>query len=119
MIEILPATADLTEAYYGNRPRRTFRGWVGVLDGKPVGVCGIYREDGQPYAFSEFRNCVDRKTIVRAIRLMVEAMDAVKGPLLAIENKDAPTAPGLLKRLGFVPTDRSGPDGRILVRVAA
>lgn len=116
--EIVPATPELTEAYFGRKSDKTFRGWVGVLDGKPVGLCGIYNDGGYPVVFGDIAPELRpyRKTIVEGIRRVRRMMDESRLPVMAVMSREEPTAPALLAKLGFVPTGREIDDGPVFER---
>lgn len=115
---LVPATLELAEAYYGRKPPHTFQGLVCVDGDRPLGVCGIYRDEGHAFAFSEFSEELrpHKRILVQAVRAMVEMMDAAPAVVFAIENRGEPLAPDLLRRVGFVPTGKDAPGGRIMVR---
>lgn len=105
-LNIVPATAELVERYAGQAPPFTFRGHVGILDGKVIGLGGIYWRDGQPVIFAEFAEGVARKYRAQAFRFLEEEFDRHSGLLFAICDSAFTSAPGLLDRLGFRPTAR-------------
>lgn len=115
---VVPATPELTEAYFGRRSEKTFRGYVALLDGKPVGLCGIYNDGGHPVAFGDIGPELRpyRKTIVEGIRRVRRMMDESRLPVMAVMSREEPTAPALLAKLGFVPTGREIEDGPVMVR---
>lgn len=106
MIEFVPASSALAQAFYGKPWPFSFRGWVCLIEGEPAGICGLYNHDGHPVAFSDigerFRN--RRKAIVRGIHLVRDMIEASPIPVYAKANPDAPTAPAVLAKLGFRPT---------------
>lgn len=107
MVEIVPATQELADAYYRRVPH-TFRGWAAVEDGRPLGFAGLYREGAHLVAFSdyapEFRERPGhRKVMARGVRLVEKMMDEARRPVFAEANGHERTAPGLLRRLGFAP----------------
>ncbi len=118
-IQFVEATPALVTAYYGKPAPFTFRGHVAVLDGKPVGVGGVYYDRGNPVAFSDMGEEMRgrKRDIVRAIRLLKQQFDASKASLLAIANRDEATSQNLLMRLGFQPTGRETEHGPVMVRL--
>jgi len=116
--EIVPATPEIVEAYYGKRPARTFRGYAALLDGKPVGLAGIYDDGGYRTVFGDIAPELRpyRKTLARGVQIVRDLMAEQKAPIYAVESPDEPTAPALLAKLGFVPTGREVDDGKIMVR---
>lgn len=115
--EIVQATPELIGAYYGKKPPHSLRGYVALLDGRPVGVAGIYYEDNRPVAFSDMLPELRayRRVLVRGVRLVEQMMDRTALPVSAVINEGEPTAPDLLKRLGFVPAGEI-PAGKLMVR---
>jgi hypothetical protein len=115
---LIPATRELAEAYYGQKPPHTFQGLICVDEGRPLGVCGLYRDEGHVFAFSEFSEELrpHRRVLVQAVRAMVDMMDASPVTVFAIENREEPLAADLLRRVGFVPTGAEVPGGRVMVR---
>lgn len=116
---IVPATPGLVAHYLGKAPPYSFRGWIALRDGVPVGMAGIYDENGTKVAFSEFRPDMQpsKRTMVKGVRLVRQMMGAIKRPVFAICNPDLPTAPNLLARLGFLSTGEHSERGEIMVRV--
>lgn len=120
-IEFVDATPALVEAYYGKPAPFTFRGHVALLDGKPVGVGGVYYDDGNPVAFSDMGEEMRarKRDIVRAIRLLKRQFDASKAALYAVASREEATSQSLLARLGFQPTGRMTEHGPLMVRMSA
>jgi len=99
--------ADAREFYGGNDPIRTFNGVVGLEDGKPIALAGVYRDKMAFVAFTHFK--VDPKKYKREI---VEGakifMDQVlpRYPLVwaVIDEKSQGNDPAsFIKRFGFKP----------------
>ena len=112
------ATSDLVRAYYGGPAPFTFRGYVALLDGKPIGVGGIYYDNDRPVAFSDMapEMRARKRDVARAIRVLKSQFDACKATLFVIANKSEPTAPRLLAKLGFEETGTETEHGPVLVR---
>lgn len=112
------ATQSLVERYYGARPPISFRGYVAVLDGEPIGVGGVYRTGGLWVAFSEMKDEMRPfvKARARAARLLVNFADRLGVTVHAVEDPNEPTSPGLLKKLGFEKTGMVTDMGELLVR---
>lgn len=102
-LEILPATPELVREFAGKAPPYTFRGHAGLLDGKVVGLGGIFYRDGLPVVFAEFTPGLARRHRAQAFRFLEEQFDLWKGRLFAICDSEFDSAPGLLQRLGFAP----------------
>lgn len=118
--EFLPATRDLAEAYYGKPPPFTFRGHVAVLDGRPVGIAGIFQYGDVPVVFSEMKEEMLPLTRdkARGIALVRGMLKDRKGPTWAVADPAYATATRLLGKLGFVPTGQEIEYGPLWVREA-
>lgn len=103
-LEIVPATLELVQQFRGRPPPFTFKGHVGLLDGKVVGLGGIFFRDGVPVIFAEFDPGLPRRHRARAFRFLEEEFDKWTGMLFAVCDSGFASAPGLLDRLGFRPT---------------
>lgn len=114
MTEIVAATTALAEAWQGRPPAYSLKGWVALRDGKPLGMAGVYWIDGTPIAFSEWRDDLDRRTRVRAVRLVMGLIRGIRMPVYAVCGEHSGA---LLARLGFVPTGRDAMGGPLLVRM--
>lgn len=114
----MPATQALAEQYWGGRPPFSFRGFMAVLDGAPVGVAGTHRALGRVWAFSDFKEALRpfRKTRVVAVRLMLKLLDSFPCPVYAVASPVEETAGPLLTRVGFRPTGETFEGNVILVR---
>jgi hypothetical protein len=113
------ATPELVHRYFDGPPAFTFRGYVAVLDGEPVGVGGIFYADKIPVAFSQMKDVLRprKKDLARCVRKMEGMIEAHKGPLFATVDPKEPTSPALLRRLGFRPVGVAIPgEGELVVR---
>lgn len=117
-IEFVPATQKLAEQYFGGVPPYGFRGHVAVMDGKPVGIGGLFVWDGIPIVFTQLKDEMrpHKKACARAVRVMVEFMDSLKMPVYATADKMEVTSEKLLAKLGFVPTGIETEHGELLMR---
>lgn len=106
-VTIRRATAADIAAFYGEPPKRTMRAFVGILDGKPVGLAGIYYREGQIVAFSETKPEMQgfRHAIGRGALAVIGMLRRMNLPVLALAQQDIPTAPGFLERCGFEHVD--------------
>jgi len=116
-VEFRAATAQDAELFYGKQPIRTMRGYVAIIDDKPVGIGGVYYESGFMVAFSEMKPEMRsrKKDIARGIRMLTEMYDKL-GPVFAVACKKEPTSYMLLAKLGFAPSGQTIPAGDILIR---
>lgn len=108
---IRPATQADLDAFYGYRHTMTMRAWVAVLDGRPIGVCGVGYPRGRPiYLFSDIKPEMRRfpKAILRGARLV---LDAVKGPPLFASASSA----GAARLLGHLGLRHVGNEGERMI----
>lgn len=98
--EIAPATAADFEAVYGHAPKFSFQGYAVRVDGVAHGVGGVYRTNGQHVAFCRITGPVSKKAVVKAGRLILDLIRS-RRRVFAIRDPEVPTAPTLLKHLGF------------------
>jgi hypothetical protein len=119
-LEFRPATPDLVREYYGGPAPVTFKGYVAVLDDRPVGVGGVSFVNGVRVAFSEMKDEMrpHLKARARAVRVMERLLDSYSAPILAVANPDEPTSAGLLRKLGFKDLGVSTQRGPVLSRVS-
>jgi len=96
-LEIVPATIDRVKQFYGNKHIKSFRGYVALLDGYPVGVAGLTYDH---ILFSDISDELRpyKKDIVRTAKNLIKD---IKYPISAIANENEPMAVRLLTRLGF------------------
>lgn len=117
-IEFVTATQKLAEEYFGGIPPYGFRGHIALLDGKPVGVGGLFMWEGVPIVFTQMKDEMrpHKKAIAKFVRLMVQFMDSLKMPVYATADKMESTSEKLLAKLGFVPTGIETEHGELLMR---
>ena len=115
---IRQATQADAVAFYGEPAKMSFRGFVAELDGEVVGIGGVYYDNGVAIAFSEMRPPMrkHKKAMAKACRMLTRFFDQLGGKVYAVACPTEPTAPQLLKKLGFVPTGLFGRHGETLVR---
>ena len=107
MIEVRPARlADVIE-YAGRLPFTRVRAWVGVEDGKVLGVGGLaYLDNGAVIAFMDIDDTVRKSAKVSICKAARTAMRwAVANGLTeinALKADDVPAAERFLMRLGFM-----------------
>lgn len=102
-LEIVPATTALLTEYYGEAPTKSQRAWVGLLDGKPVGVAGFLIGGQYITIFSDLKDAIRpyKREIWRASAYIMAQAKRYRTPVIAIADPDEPTAPRFLSRLGF------------------
>jgi hypothetical protein len=98
------ATAEDVKAFYPDL-RCSFRAWVCELDGVVQGIIGVALVRPLSCLFSVFREplrpFLRHLAIMRLIKRAQAAVKASRVPVLAVAEPTEPTAPGILKRLGF------------------
>ncbi len=99
--ELRLATAADVEAFYGQPPEHTMRGYVVLLAGRPVALGGIVYRCGMLCAFSEMKDQFRpyKVSIVRFARKVGELFNGLPG--MAVASPSEPGADKLLRRLGF------------------
>lgn len=116
--EFVRATSELAEAFYGHPAPRSFRGWVVLIDDRPVGIGGLYTDGGYPMAFSDLKDELrsHRRVLIQGVTLMRDMLHGLKVPVFAAANPDESTAPGLLAHLGFKSVGVMTSDGALFMR---
>lgn len=102
MIELVPATQKHVEEFYGKKPIRSVRAIVGILDGKVVGLAGVFLDRNQVIAFSEMKEEARgyKKAILKAGFMVYDIM--TRYPVVfAVANPNEKGAHRLLTRFGF------------------
>lgn len=110
------ARASDAVAFYGTLPAERIRAVVGIQDGDPVMIGGIYYADGWPIVFSSLKDCArkNKRAIALCARMVMKMVNEVR-PALAVVNKNESTAPGFLAGLGFRPTGITSEAGEFLI----
>lgn len=102
MIEIRPATQKDAEAFYGKKPLKSMRAIVAVLDGEPIGIGGVFREDHMHVVFSEMKPEMRKyKKAILKVSYMVYDIMKRYNVVYAVANKEEKTAPRLITHFGF------------------
>ena len=96
-----PACKADVEAFYGHPIEHTMRGYVVMLDDKPVALGGIIYHSGMLCAFSEIKEEFRpyKVSIVRFARKIEGLFNGLPG--VAVASPREPGAEKLLRRLGF------------------
>lgn len=113
MIEIRQATQENVEQYLGCAPMFSLRGIVAFSDDRPIGIGGVYRENGFLFAFSEIRpeGHKYKKHILKAAKIVVAQMrERYTGEsIYAVPDVREESAERFLRHLGFRPVpDKPG-----------
>lgn len=116
MMKVRPANAADIATYTCDHPVPTIRAWVGEVDGKIVGISGLFLQDGRWFIFCDLSEEAKKypMTIARnAHRVMAEARTMGIRYIYAIIDplRGEPRAIAWLGTLGFEPDERS--DGNL------
>jgi hypothetical protein len=101
-VEIRTATQKDAEMFYGGKPLVSMRAYVAVLDGEPIGIGGVCRQDNHMVCFSEMKPEMrkHKKDIVRGYHKIFEIV-RMYNTVFAIANRNEKNAKKLITRLGF------------------
>lgn len=104
MIETRFATAADLETFYGHTWPQTIRAMVATLDGKPVAVVGLVRNDGVNALFSdtapEAEPFLKSIKIMRMVKKVMKFVESSRLPVVALADN-----PTFVERLGFTQVD--------------
>jgi hypothetical protein len=102
-IEIVPATQELIEIFFGEPPKRTIRAVVAVKDGEPIAVAGLFLDQSRYVLFSDLKPEMykHKKAIVKTMRAARKLMDTVHLPVYAVPEKEPYNDAVIIKHLGF------------------
>lgn len=100
--DIVPGTPQLMAAF-GPLPHGS-RTLVGILDGEPIGVVGLYPERGRMIMFSELKPPAKSypQVILRTARTMLASIAHLQVPVHAKADPEIYGSARLLEHLGFV-----------------
>lgn len=117
-IEFHPATKEHVREFYGENTRKSFRGYVAIMEGKVVAVGGISNEGGNKLLFSDLSEDMRpfKKDIVRAIRVLRDMVGNIKTPIYAIAHNTEALSEKLLFSFGFLPTGENTLSGKVFRR---
>lgn len=103
MTEIVTATAEILERFYGDAPARTVRAIAAVRDDRVIGVAGVYADGSRLVMFSQLTDELrrDRRSIVRGIRRLTELARARRMPVHAVADAAIEGSERLLEHIGF------------------
>lgn len=102
MISYRFATASDIDTYYGERPARTIRAVVILMDDGPVAIIGMEQLRDRYVAFSEFKPELEphlkSMTVLRAIKAAQRMIQEARMPVLVVNTSN----PKLIEKLGFI-----------------
>lgn len=102
-VVIRPATrADLETFYDGHIPM-SMRAHVMLVDGKILGVGGLYDDQGSTVAFSQMRDELraHKRLIAKGVRYLQQVLDSEPGVVLAVASLNEANSENLLEKIGF------------------
>lgn len=107
-MRLVTATQDLIERFYGGPPKRTGRAWVILKDDAPIGVVGVYPDEGRYVLYSELNDEIraDKRFVVRAWRALEPVVKGL-GVVHALADPVVPKSDSMLRHFGFVPKGRN------------
>jgi len=110
------ATAEMATAYYGCQPPYSFKGYVALHEGRPIGVGGVFFSGDRPVAFSDMKDEMRPmlKAKARAVRVLETLIRSFKVPVYAVAAES--TSVGLLTKLGFTDTHQKASAGPVMMR---
>ncbi len=116
MVSIRPIKRGDFEAVYGYAPSRTVKGFCAELEGRPVGVAGIYYMPDHVVAFCNVTEDGgrDKRAMAVALRKFSHLLNSMDVPVFAIADKSLPEAENFLMRCGFKYLNK-GPNGEVFV----
>ena len=105
-MNIVPATQELVDEFYGTKLPVSVRGFFILNDeGKPIGTGGFIRRSANVMVlYSEGREEVythHKKAVVKLARMLLDIADRNGWTLIADADDTKETADGFLAKLGF------------------
>lgn len=104
-MEFRPATVDDLKYFMETVPC-TARAWAAEQDGTIYGVGGVYYQHGHVIAFTNMRDDMPKRDIIRAARFLTRKFKDIAAPVYAIPACRE-TARRTLEHFGFVPIEGS------------
>ncbi len=114
MVKIKPSTRNDFINVYGTPLNKTFKAVTVFLDGKAVGIGGIYYSNtGNTFTFAHVKPELKpyKLAIYKAAMKVKEIITKEEGPVYAVADKTIPRSDELLLKMGFIytaPTSRGG-----------
>lgn len=117
-VELAYATKDDVEEFYGGPSLFSCRAVIARIDGKPVGLAGVYRVEKNMVVFTHIKEEMRKykKDIVRGVRMVEKIMDRYPY-VIAYMSPEEPTAPSFGAHFNFI-KNGSMVEGRpVMVRI--
>lgn len=102
-MKLVPATMELLQRFYGEKPARSQRAVVAMKGDRIVGVAGIYTDAERSVMFSEMTDeCrKDKRAVVMGIRAVMALAKARAMPVHALADPGIEGSERLLEHMGF------------------
>lgn len=102
-VKIMPATEAMLTDFYGEKPTKTVRALMGIVNGKPLGLGGYYIDTARVVMFSDIseEGMRYKKTIFTIAKRMLVHARATGLPIWVTPDKKHSDATRMLERLGF------------------
>lgn len=102
-IDIIPATPELLERFYGKPPVRTVNAVVAVREGEILGIAGVYLDLGRLVLFSELTDELrkHKRVIVKGIGKVKEIVQNTRLPVVSLADCSIKGSDTLLAHMGF------------------
>lgn len=103
--EIVPATPELMERFYGKPQAVTVRALAAVLDGEPLCIAGTFTQGGVTVVFANVRPEMRKRFKKTGLRLARRVMQMAQGRVVAMPDGNVEAAARFLEHLGFTKAD--------------
>lgn len=103
--EIVPATPELMERFYGTPQQITVRALAAVLDGEPLCIAGTFTQGGVTVVFANVKPEMRTRFKKTGVRLARRVMETVSGRVVAMPDGNVEAAARFLEHLGFTKSE--------------
>ena len=112
------ATLEHAKKFYGDEPRKSFRGYSALIDGMVVGMGGLAYESGKIVLFSDMKEELRpfKKTILKSVYILKDMVEKTRHPIVAIASNKEKYSERLLTMLGFSPSGKEVSEGKVYWR---
>lgn len=102
MTEIVPATTELLQRFYGEKPKRSQKAVVALKDDRVIGVAGVYVDDERQVMFADLTEDIrqDKRAVIRGIRAVMR-LAGERLPVHALADPEIDGSEVLLEHMGF------------------
>lgn len=101
--ELVPGTRELAAQFGAKLPAATSRTVVAMMDGRPVGIAGLYMEQAHLILWAEISTELRqfRRFLLEAGRALLAQVAHLHLPVYSAAQADVPGSAVLLEHLGF------------------